>query len=184
MPATMLLLLQNTREAVISTFDTNDTDKLVGYLQGLSEISRNRFGPHAFDAAAIASFYRDESITGYIATTANTGTIVAYAVVKRGCLAHDAARLQSYAITPSQLTDCTFAPSVADDWQGCGLGNSLFQFVVKDQAVRGVKRIILWGGVQAGNEKAVGYYKKNNFRWLGSFYHNGGNHDMICDIAD
>lgn len=47
----------------------------------------------------------------------------------------------------------------------------------------GTKRIILWGGVQAGNEKAVSYYLKHGFRTVGQFEHNGNNYDMILDCG-
>lgn len=82
----------------------------------------------------------------------------------------------------SNTSDCTFAPSVADAWQSCGVGNSLFQFILSSLKATEVKRIILWGGVQIDNEKAVNYYKKNAFKTLGQFYYNGENYDMVLDV--
>ena len=40
----------------------------------------------------------------------------------------------------------------------------------------------MWGGVQMDNEKAVNFYKRNDFRMLGQFTYNGENYDMIFDI--
>jgi ribosomal protein S18 acetylase RimI-like enzyme len=90
--------------------------------------------------------------------------------------------LQSYGINPDSNTDCTFAPSVADEWQGIGIGNALFQFILTEIKELGIKRIILWGGVQADNDRAKNYYNKNGFKTLGQFEYNGLNYDMILNI--
>jgi len=108
---------------------------------------------------------------------------VAFSIIKRGYLEHDGYRLQSYGFVPDAITDCTFAPSVADHWQSLGVGNSLFHFLLADLKASGIKRIILWGGVQSDNQKAVNYYLKNGFIKLGQFEHNGLNDDMILEVA-
>ncbi|KAF0240536.1 MAG: N-acetyltransferase, partial [Chitinophagaceae bacterium] len=82
-----------------------------------------------------------------------------------------------------QLTDCCFAPSVADNWQNQGVGNALFDFVLEQVLFIGFSRIILWGGVQASNENAIQYYKKLGFETLGSFEYQGLNYDMILNIG-
>ncbi len=64
---------------------------------------------------------------GYIAVEENTGKIIAYAILKKGYLEHDRQRLDSYGLQTDHQTDCTYAPSVADDWQGRGIGTALFQ---------------------------------------------------------
>jgi diamine N-acetyltransferase len=119
---------------------------------------------------------------GYVAVDAETGEIIAYSIIKRGYIENDGKRLQSYGITLNNKTDCTFAPSVADAWQTCGIGNALFHFILSDLKTMKIKRIILWGGVQADNTKALNYYKKNGFSIAGQFYHNGENYDMIVEI--
>jgi len=82
----------------------------------------------------------------------------------------------------SHDNDCTYTPSVADDWQSQRIGNSLFLYILKNLQSSGIKRTILWGGIQSDNEKAVNFYKKNGFRILGESEYNGPNHDMIKDI--
>lgn len=91
---------------------------------------------------------------------------------------HDSIRLQSYGITLHETNDSTFAPSVTDLRQGYGIGNHLFQYIISDLKTMNIKRIILWGAVQADNDKAVNFYLKNGFRILGQFYLNGENYDM------
>ncbi|WP_405658683.1 GNAT family N-acetyltransferase [Streptomyces sp. NBC_01166] len=48
----------------------------------------------------------------------------------------------------------------------------------------GRTRIILWGGVLAGNARAIRYYEKNGFRPVGSFASADGSLslDMMLDL--
>jgi diamine N-acetyltransferase len=146
-------------------------------------LQKKRFGPHQFNPQALIDFYQDSDLhLGYVATVTGANKIIAYCTIKRGYLEHDSNRLQSYGITLNHKTDCTFAPSVADDWQSCGVGNHLFQFILSDLKSASINRIILWGGVQTNNDKAVNYYKRNGFKTLGQFNYNRENYDMLFDI--
>ncbi|WP_336518133.1 hypothetical protein [Pollutibacter soli] len=137
-----------------------------------------------FDPQSIVEFYKYPDIhRGYVAHDIETKKIIAYSIIRIGYLEHDKARLQSYGLTLDNKTDCTFAPSVADLWQSCGVGNKMFHFILSDLKTNRINRIILWGGVQVDNDKAVNYYKKNDFRILGQFTYNGENYDMILDIS-
>lgn len=159
---------------------SSDLPLLLDYLQQLSPATRKRFGPHPFDEAAILRFYADPfNVWGFLAKSAETGAIVAYAPVKRGYLEHDRPRLEAYGLSLNQHTDCTFAPSVADAWQGQRLGGQLFDFIQTGLQVRGIRRVILWGGVQASNAPALRFYEKMGFRVLGAFEYEGKNWDMV-----
>ena len=163
---------------------SEDIGGLYDYLQKLSVESKRRFGPHSFERQAIADFYQqpDEHL-GYLAFDHITREIVAYAIVKIGFFQHDRFRLEGYGLKPDSATDCNYAPSVADEWQGCGLGYAMFQQIKSDLSSRGIRRIILWGGVQSENEKAIRFYRKNGFKTLGTFEYNGWNEDMILEIG-
>lgn len=165
-------------------FATTDTNLLFQYLQNLSSDTKKRFGPHPFDKQSIRDFFRpDTSNRGYIALDSQNQIIVAYSIIKIGVLAHDLPRLQSYGIRPDEKTDATFAPSVADAWQGQGLGKKMLQFVLDDlRDDTEVKRLILWGGVQADNKQAVRFYENNGFRMLGAFVYHGENYDMMMEM--
>lgn len=160
-----------------------DTDALLSYLHQLSTETKQRFGPHPFDAASIQQLYgQPANHLGYIAIDSASTNIIAYSIINPGFLQHDQQRLESYGLTLSHTTDCTFAPSVADAWQSSGVGTAMLQFIKQELLQRAMQRIILWGGVQAGNEKAVNYYLKHQFRILGEFDYNGKNYDMIFDF--
>lgn len=161
----------------------DDLENLLLYLHQLSPDTRKRFGPHRFDMDTLSLLYeKSRDHMGYIAVGENTGKIMAYAILKKGYLEHDRQRLDSYGLQTDHQTDCTYAPSVADDWQGRGIGTALFKYILSDEEKMNFRRIILWGGVQADNERAVHYYLHNGFTILGEFQYNGNNFDMVYNL--
>lgn len=180
----MIVQVKNGKSVLLRKLTPDDFDKLSYYLQNLGPETVKRYGPHGFDKQSISELYQyPDQYSGYIAEDPETFEIIAYSIIKTGYLEHDGNRLQSYGFTPDEKTDCTFAPSVADQWQSQGVGNSLFHFMISDLKAKGFRRIILWGGVQSSNRKAVNYYMKNGFIKLGQFEHNGMNDDMILEIV-
>jgi len=180
----MIIRAKNNKSVLLRKLTSDDIEKLSYYLQNLGPDTIKRYGPHGFDKQSIIELYQNQDqYTGYIAEDSATSEIIAYSIIKTGYLEHDGYRLQSYGLIPDEITDCTFAPSVADQWQSQGVGNSLFHFMLSDLKSKGFRRIILWGGVQSSNQKAVNYYLKNGFIKLGQFEYNGQNDDMILEIA-
>jgi ribosomal protein S18 acetylase RimI-like enzyme len=179
----VIIKTKNNRQLLLQRLNANDYDKLVDYFYRFSPETLKRFGPHKFDKQSIVELLdHSADYKGYIVEDTETSEIIAYSIIKTGYLEHDCSRLQSYGITPDNTTDCTFAPSVADAWQSMGVGNSLFNFILSHLKTEGIKRIILWGGVQSDNVKAVNYYVKNGFTIVGEFQYNGPNYDMILEI--
>ena len=179
----MIIQSKNNRQVLLRKLTPDDIDKLTIYFQKLGPETLKRYGPHKFDKQSLIELYQNSAIyTVYIAEDIETSYIIAYSVIKAGYLEHDSMRLQSYSLKLNPKTDCTFAPSVADEWQSYGIGNSLFHYMLADLKMNSIKRIILWGGVQSDNQKAVNYYLKNGFRVMGEFEYNGPNYDMILEI--
>lgn len=176
-------MLPNEDHILYRRITTDDLGNLVLYLNQLSPDSRKRFGPHTFDLHTLRKIYENANdYIGYIAVEENTEKIIAYAILKKGYLEHDSQRLNSHGIQPDHQTDCTYAPSVADQWQGRGIGTGLFKYILSDIEKMPFRRIILWGGVQADNERAVRYYQNNGFTILGEFQYNGNNFDMLYNL--
>jgi diamine N-acetyltransferase len=160
-----------------------DGTNLLEYLEALSPQTRNRFGPHAYTHEAIQHFYHPyEPHLAFVASPMHEQKIVAYFIIRKGVLMHDMPRLQSYGLTLNHQTDFTFAPSVADAYQGTGLGTPLLQYVLREIKAMGAKRLILWGGVQSNNHQAIRFYNKNGFEILGQFEYQGWNTDMILHL--
>ncbi len=166
---------------VFKTLSEPDFSQLADFLSKLSSTSRSRFGPHGYDFESVGHFYQDDRNSGILGFSDNH-ELIAYAILRKGFLEHDRPRLESYGLRLDSEEDATYAPAVADAWQGRGIGYELFAFTEKLARSHGLRRIILWGGVQAGNERAVGHYQKIGFRSLGGFEYNGWNLDMVYEV--
>lgn len=55
--------------------------------------------------------------------------MIAYLIIKTGYLNHDSSHLTSYDLELNNKTDCTFAPSIPDHWQNCGIEKAFFNFI-------------------------------------------------------
>lgn len=176
--------IKNGKQVELRILTPNDYDALYVYIGNLGEETIRRYGPHPFDKESTFKFQTEtEGLTTYIAVEPSTNRVIAYFLIVAPYVDFDKERLKTYEIEWNSSSDCTFAPSVADDWQSSGLGQVLFDFMKADLISKGKKRIILWGGVQSDNEKAVKFYKKNEFIKFGSFYFNNmDNDDMLLDL--
>jgi diamine N-acetyltransferase len=178
----MIVQLKNSTLASIRLLHPADNENLFEYLGGLSGESRSWFGPHLFDKETVNSLclHLPEEILRYIAIAEDSQKIIAYMLIKRGMTEWD---MKRYALRNQffdETTAVTYAPSVADNWQSSGLGSIMYEFIEEGLKTKGLKCIILWGGVQAANQKAVRFYNKYGFRRIDSFYHDGKeNYDMI-----
>lgn len=161
-----------------------DAEVLFSYLNNLGSETRKRFNPHGFDRDSLLTILQNGvDYPAYAVLDDETGLMVAYSVVRKGFPEHDKPRLASYGLFFEDKRDCVFAPSVADEWQGKGMGTAMFGFVVNDLKAAGFNRILLWGGVQRDNKRAVRFYLRNGFRILGEFENEGPNYDMIFRIS-
>jgi diamine N-acetyltransferase len=178
--------LRNGKIVGVRLLNGGDNEKLFNYFdQHFSKESRSRFGPHPFDKDSINTICikPNGEITRYVAVDEEEN-IVAYMLIKQGMTDWDkdryATRKQSYGYHDT----VTFAPSVADAWQSSGLGSAMNDIIEDDLRKRNIKNIILWGGVQATNEKAVKFYKKLGYQFIASFWHDGkDNHDMVKQLS-
>jgi ribosomal protein S18 acetylase RimI-like enzyme len=173
--------IRDGRAIVLRRLDLSDLSILNHYLESLGDTTRKRFGPHPYTFDSLNDFYRTPRHIGFIGIDA-AGMIVSYAVIRIGFLDHDQPRLESYGLKLDHDTDACFAPSVSDLWQGLGIGDMMLSYILDELREMHIKRVILWGGVQANNEKAINYYLKNGFRILGQFEYYGLNLDMMREV--
>lgn len=179
----MKIVLNNSKPICFFRLEVGNQQQLVDYFNRLSPESKNRFGPHPFTADVILQLLNDgNNYHLFAAKQQNDEQIIAYAILKRGWLDFEYQRLVSYGLSPLD-GDFTIAPSVADEWQGKGVGSHFLQFII-NQSVNELdaKRLILWGGVQSNNTKAVKLYQRFGFKTLGEFEHNDMNMDMILEL--
>ena len=178
----MNLILKNGKEVLIRLLRQADSDKLSDYLEQLSDESRSRFQPHPFDRLSIKHICNNlpGDTFRYVGIDENADQIVAYMLLYRGMMIWDAKRYAARDHRFDATTCVTFAPSVADDWQSSGLGSSMTDYLEAFLKEQGIRLIVLWGGVQASNEKAINFYRKHGYQHMASFQHEGkDNYDMI-----
>lgn len=181
----MKIQVRDGSAVVIRSLQASDNEPLYNYLQNLSSESRSRFGPHPFDQPTINHIceHPDKNIQRYIAVDESTSVIVAYMLIHQGMIEADQQRYAQRDQFFDPAITVTYAPSVADDWQSSGLGTAMIYVIENDLKNRGIRHIILWGGVQATNLKAMNFYKKNGYQFLASFWHDDkDNHDMTKEL--
>lgn len=173
-------ILISGEEVTIRPLEKGDADALFKYLGEFSEVTKRRFGPHSFEEAAIRAICDnlDPSDCFRVVCFAK-GRCVAYALLKLGLLEADAQRLLSYGLETSGQVFATYAPSVAESHQGLGVAELMLRYLEDKTREDNVTQIVLWGGVQQGNPRAVRFYEKNGFVKVGSFDLNGGDDDMV-----
>jgi diamine N-acetyltransferase len=161
-----------------------DFDTLLRYYNSLSPNTKSSFAPHPFDTNTLLKMFVDQSglFAAYVALHEPDKEIIAYTVLRRGIPEHDIARYTSYGLQSDEHNDCLLAPSVADAWQGKGLGSLMLEKTLDELRQTSIRRIFLWGGVQAANTKALNFYLKHRFITLGMFEHHGQNLDMMLVI--
>lgn len=178
-----------------------DAGILGPYFESLSQETRRRFAPHAFDQATAERLCAAIDYAGAIpmvATIAMAATIamiatvpdgpqervVAYFICVLGVAPVERERYARAGVPLDSQTDCTVAPSVADAYQDRGLGSCLMGHLVNVARRLGRRRLVLMGGVQATNARAVHYYQKHGFRLVSTFESPSGvyNHDMVLDL--
>ncbi|MBT2443589.1 GNAT family N-acetyltransferase [Streptomyces sp. ISL-36] len=164
----------------------SDAEGLAGFLAGLSAESRrlSRFDGYDLTAARglCAAIARYDKLR-LVLEEAPSGRIVGLLEFSLDLPPSDIARFREAGVEPA-ATDCRFGPTLADDYQGKGVGTRVFPLVVDVARRFGRKRIILWGGVLADNPRALRFYAKQGFRTVGSFTEANGQRsfDMILDL--
>lgn len=170
---------------------TRDDARILGrYFLSLSDDTKRRYGPHPFDQATADTLCAetDYDHTLRILMTKGTGAdeqVIAYFILVLGVWDADRERYSKLNRPLDVTTDCTLAPSLADAYQSQGIGNIVMQHVIEIARRLGKTRMVLWGGVQATNERAKKFYTKHGFKHVGDFESPPGrnNHDMIMQLS-
>ena len=180
----MTVQLKNNQTVHFRSLVKEDEHYLYKYLNNLSPESLSRFGPHPFDSRTVEEICNNlPGDTFRFIAEDKARNIIAYMIVIRGLIDADKIRYQLINISFDENISGTYAPSVADAWQNSGLGTTMFQYILEYVKNSGYKYLILWGGVQVLNERAVHFYYKNGFKKAGAFRHHGKeNLDMFLEL--
>lgn len=166
----------------------DDAGRLGAYFLSLSDRTRSRYGPHAFDqqtADAICAGLDARDMLRIVATTGfdQEERIIAYLLVKLGVRASDGQRYAALGIELHPPECGALAPSVADAWHNRGVASAVMPVLITMARSVGIRRLVLWDGVIADNHLAQGFYRKWGFVKVGEFATSVLNYDMMAQIG-
>ncbi|MCU0384673.1 MAG: GNAT family N-acetyltransferase [Flavihumibacter sp.] len=156
-----------------------DIDTLVFFYQQLQETTRRLYAPHPMDRESLQQQVADPAYKMLLSFIDNE--LAGYQVFLQGAFPWERDRYKQYGIVLDPLT-ASYAPVLGDGYQGRGLGPVQLTQALPYLKEAGITRLILWGGVQCANIRAVNFYLKNGFRIVGYFDWEGANYDMISTI--
>jgi diamine N-acetyltransferase len=157
----------------------HDAAALANYFAALSTESRQRFGPHPLTnaaAEAICTGIGSSKTTRLVLET--NSQIIGYFILEPQMSEHEAERYRAFAIALESGLDYLFAPSVSDHYQNQGLASLAMPHVVAQAKALGARSLVLMGGTQASNGRAIAFYEKFGFERFGGYQTEVFNHDM------
>jgi RimJ/RimL family protein N-acetyltransferase len=166
--------------------ETTDENKLIQLIDGLSQKTRQFYS------------YTDpaERIAGELCDAINKYDKLRFVLEKDGnkeliglfefsfsIPLGDKERYKKYNIKLSEA-DCRIGPILKDEYQSKGIGTLVLPILISIAREFNKNRIILWGGVQQDNHKAINFYGKNGFKNVGPFVNKDkiACYDMILEI--
>ena len=182
------LALRSGADATLRSLRDDDADLLGAYFVGLSPWTRDFYGPHGFDRETADRLCRetrtDTEVARFVVTVADGdgARIIAYFIVGFRMQDSDTKRYAARGTPLDDRTDAYLAPSVEDACQDTGVGSAVMGHLVPWLRGLGRRRIMLLGGVQQRNERAIAFYRKWGFRTVGEFHTRQANYDMIAPI--
>jgi len=162
-----------------------DAQLLGDYFQQLSAETRQRFGPHPLDrstADQLCATLNYAEVLRLIAVAADQA--IAYFILQLSVTDHERRRYTERGLQLDPAADCTCAPSVADAYQNQGVGSLVMPLLVDVARQLGRRWMVLLGGTQASNQRALQFYRKHGFQTVGTFEYPAGvfNEDMRLEL--
>lgn len=182
-----IISLASGERIVFRPLKREDSALLADYFMTLSADTRKRFAPHPFtteQADILCAEIDYGKVVRLLAVTDNVHQprAVSYVILTLEVDDVDEKRYRSRGMDFARGSVCSIAPSVADDYQGRGLGTMAMARALALARRLGRKQAILQGGVQAANSRAIHFYDKFGFRKVGSFSTTIENYDMIVEL--
>ena len=176
-------------EATLRCLRDDDAEPLGAYFARLSPRTRDFYGPHRFESETAdrlcGETRTDTEVVRFVVTVpdGDGARIIAYFIVGFRMQDADVKRYAARGTPLDDRTDAYLAPSVSDEHQDTGVGSMVMGHVVPWLRRLGRLRLILLGGVQQRNERAIAFYRKWGFRTVGAFHTRQANHDMIATLS-
>lgn len=164
---------------VLKLLSVNDHEQLGDFFQGLSKETRMRYAPHPLDKAYARKLCLEIEFDPADRFVLSTDTeIIGYFILDPQVPVHEADRYKNYAIELESGKDCMFAPCMADAYQDKGLGGKVMPSLLEHCQKKTYKSLVLLGGTQESNRRALQFYRKFGFNEHGGFHTEVYNIDM------
>ncbi len=170
----------NAEKFLFRKLENTDTAMLADYFICLSAATKARFGPHHLTSefAYYLCSKTDDTADRFVILPEGRNLIVGYFIIEFEMSPHEKSRYLSQGIELEKGLDVLFAPSIADDFQNCGLASLVMPEIIEHCKQKGVRSLVLMGGTQATNDRAIAFYEKFGFRKYGGYHTEVFNHDM------
>lgn len=183
------LALRSGAGATLRFLHDGDAELLGAYFARLSPRTRDFYGPHPFDQETADRLCletrTDTELVRLVVTVPDDdgSRIIAYFIVGFRMQESDRKRYAARGMPLDDRTDAYLAPSVSDACQATGVGSALMVHLVPWLRGLGRRRLMLLGGVQQGNERAIAFYRKWGLRIVGDFETRKACYDMIGPLS-
>jgi GNAT superfamily N-acetyltransferase len=171
---------------VLRSLRADDTDRLAAYFEALTPATTTRFQPHPLtrgQAGIVCGAVGSPESALRLVLEHDNG-VIGYFILELTVRSDDAARYAAQGITLEAGRDLLFAPSVADAWQDRGLSSLAMPHLIALARQAGARSLVLMGGTQATNARAIRFYEKFGFEHRGGYQTDVWNHDMRLLIND
>jgi diamine N-acetyltransferase len=168
-----------TNAIVLRSLQSHDATALATYFASLSHESQQRFGPHPLTTAAAEAICANIQVANTIRLVLETNSqIISYFILEPQMSEHEAERYRAFDITLTSGLDYLFAPSVSDQYQNQGLASLAMPQMIAQAKALGARSLVLMGGTQSSNGRAIAFYEKFGFQRFGGYQTEVFNHDM------
>ena len=176
----MVVISTDGNEYLFRKLESNDAEMLAAYFAKLSDLTKARFGPHPLTTDFVVHLCEKPNDTAdrFVILPKSPELIVGYFILEFEMSPHEKGRYLSQGIVLEQGLDILFAPSVADDFQNCGLASQVMPAIVDHCRKKGARSLVLMGGTQANNNRAIAFYEKFGFLRFGGYQTGIFNYDM------
>jgi diamine N-acetyltransferase len=171
---------------ILRDLQNHDTAALASYFAGLGTESKQRFGPHPLTEAGAAAVCSGQG-TGQKTVRLVLEThvqIIGYFILEPQMSEHEARRYLVFDIALESDRDYLFAPSISDQYQNQGLASLAMPDIIAEAKALGARSLVLMGGTQASNGRAIAFYEKFGFERFGGYQTEVFNHDMRLVFED
>jgi diamine N-acetyltransferase len=174
-PVTLIL---DHHALMLRELHADDAKALGQYFDGLTDATTRRFQPHELSAAHAVRLCAEASADTQRFVMLHSEQIIAYFILSRRIPPEDAARYRERGVELDGARDLSFAPSVADAWQDHKVASAAMPHLIAHVRAAGVRSLVLMGGTQATNARAIAFYEKFGFVRGGGYETDVYNHDM------